>query len=53
MITMNVLNMLMVVVECPMARQLVMNTIEQLILFQDIKYSQYDHEYWDNYELRK
>lgn len=24
---------------------------EQLILFQDIKYSQYDHQYWDNYEL--
>ena len=24
---------------------------EQLILFQDIKYSQYDHDYWNNYEL--
>ena len=22
-----------------------------LILFEDIKYSQYDHDYWDNYEL--
>ncbi len=24
---------------------------EQLILFKDIIYSQYDHQYWDNYEL--
>jgi len=24
---------------------------EKLILFDDIKYSQYDHQYWDNYEL--
>ena len=22
-----------------------------LTLFEDIKYSQYDHDYWDNYEL--
>lgn len=22
-----------------------------LILFKDIKYSKYDHDYWDNYEL--
>jgi hypothetical protein len=22
-----------------------------LVLFKDIKYSQYDHQYWDNYEL--
>jgi len=25
--------------------------ITKLILFQDIKYSQYDHDYWNNYEL--
>lgn len=25
--------------------------INKLILFKDIKYSQYDHDYWDNYEL--
>jgi len=24
---------------------------EQLILFNDITYSKYDHQYWDNYEL--
>lgn len=24
---------------------------KQLILFEDIKYSEYDHNYWDNYEL--
>jgi hypothetical protein len=24
---------------------------EKLVLFDDIKYSQYDHQYWDNYEL--
>ena len=24
---------------------------KQLILFEDIKYSQYDHDYWNNYEL--
>jgi len=24
---------------------------DQLILFDDIKYSEYDHDYWDNYEL--
>lgn len=23
----------------------------KLILFEDIKYSEYDHDYWDNYEL--
>ena len=23
----------------------------KLILFDDIKYSKYDHKYWDNYEL--
>jgi len=23
----------------------------KLILFGDIKYSEYDHDYWDNYEL--
>lgn len=22
-----------------------------VILFEDIQYSQYDHDYWDNYEL--
>mgnify|MGYP001159569221 CR=1 FL=1 len=22
-----------------------------LVLFRDIKYSEYDHKYWDNYEL--
>ena len=26
-------------------------TFENLILFDDTKYSQYDHDYWDNYEL--
>jgi hypothetical protein len=25
--------------------------ISTLILFEDIKYSEYDHDYWDNYEL--
>ena len=24
---------------------------EKLILFDDIKYSTFDHDYWDNYEL--
>ena len=24
---------------------------ESLILFGDIKYSEYDHQYWDNHEL--
>ena len=24
---------------------------EELILFEDIQYSEYDHPYWDNYEL--
>ena len=24
---------------------------ERLYLFKDIKYSQYDHDYWDNHEL--
>jgi hypothetical protein len=24
---------------------------DKLILFDDIKYSEYDHDYWDNYEL--
>ena len=24
---------------------------EGLVLFKDIKYSEYDHKYWDNYEL--
>jgi hypothetical protein len=24
---------------------------EGLILFEDIKYSEYDHKHWDNYEL--
>ena len=23
----------------------------KIILFDDIKYSEYDHDYWDNYEL--
>ena len=23
----------------------------KLILFEDIKYSEYNHDYWDNYEL--
>lgn len=23
----------------------------KLILFEDIKYSEFDHDYWDNYEL--
>jgi len=26
-------------------------TNNELILFDDIKYSKYDHDYWDNYEL--
>lgn len=26
-------------------------TIQDLFLFKDIKYSEYDHDYWDNYEL--
>ena len=26
---------------------------EKLILFDDIKYSKYDHKYWDNYELEQ
>jgi len=25
--------------------------IQDLLLFKDIKYSEYDHDYWDNYEL--
>ncbi len=25
--------------------------VTKLILFSDIKYSQYDHDYWNNYEL--
>tara|TARA_Y100001938_G_scaffold150305_2_gene240602 strand:- start:26 stop:268 length:243 start_codon:yes stop_codon:yes gene_type:complete len=25
----------------------------KLILFEDIKYSEYDHDYWDNYELEQ
>lgn len=25
--------------------------ITNLVLFEDIKYSKYDHQYWDNYEL--
>lgn len=25
--------------------------ITSLVIFQDIKYSEYSHEYWDNYEL--
>ena len=24
---------------------------DKLTLFDDIKYSEYDHDYWDNYEL--
>lgn len=24
---------------------------ERFFLFKDIKYSEYDHDYWDNYEL--
>lgn len=27
--------------------------ITTLILFKDIKYSEYDHDYWDNYELEQ
>lgn len=26
-------------------------SITKLFLFQDIQYSKYDHQYWDNYEL--
>ena len=26
---------------------------EVLYLFEDIKYSEYDHDYWDNYELEQ
>jgi hypothetical protein len=26
---------------------------DKLILFDDIKYSKYDHDYWDNYELEQ
>ena len=29
------------------------DTSEKLILFDDIKYSEYDHDYWDNYELEQ
>ena len=29
------------------------DTMEKLILFDDIKYSKYDHKYWDNYELEQ
>jgi len=25
--------------------------LQDLFLFDDIKYSEYDHDYWDNYEL--
>ena len=25
--------------------------INSLVLFEDVKYSEYDHDYWDNYEL--
>ena len=25
----------------------------KLIIFEDIKYSEYDHDYWDNYELEQ
>lgn len=25
----------------------------KLVLFDDIQYSQYDHQYWDNYELEQ
>lgn len=25
--------------------------VTTLVLFDDIKYSKYDHDYWDNYEL--
>ena len=25
----------------------------KLVLFDDIKYSEYDHDYWDNYELEQ
>lgn len=27
--------------------------ITTLVLFEDIKYSEYDHDYWDNYELEQ
>lgn len=27
--------------------------ITTLVLFKDIKYSKYDHDYWDNYELEQ
>ena len=27
--------------------------ITTLVLFKDIRYSQYDHQYWDNLELEK
>ena len=26
-------------------------TDDKIILFEDIKYSEYDHDHWDNYEL--
>ena len=29
------------------------NSREVLVLFDDIKYSEYDHDYWDNYELEQ
>ena len=29
------------------------DTAEKLILFDDVKYSEYDHKYWDNYELEQ
>lgn len=28
-------------------------TDNKIILFEDIKYSKYNHDYWDNYELEQ
>ena len=34
-----------------MAKQLNPQDKDVLVLFEDIKYSAHDHDYWDNYEL--
>ena len=51
---MNALNTLMAVefltdLQSAMRSNLMLHRV--LILFKDIKYSKYDHEYWDNLEL--
>ena len=34
-----------------MEKQLNPEDKDVLVLFEDIKYSEYDHDYWDNFEL--